>query len=73
MQQQENNIFDNWKRNFNITFALCAMHQRAIVVPFRNRWGVRALGVPCAWAFVLMAAWAIFSQDPFMWWWVGIW
>jgi len=69
-QQQEGNDF---KRNFNIAFSFLVMHQRALTIPMRNRYGLQALGVPCALAVVLMALWAAFSYDPFMWLWLGIW
>jgi hypothetical protein len=73
MPQQQQNDSMNWKRNFDISHALCVMHQRALVVPMRSRWGIYALGVPCALALVLMVLWATFSRDPYMWVWIGFW
>jgi len=72
-QQQQEDFTEKWKRNFNLTAGLCMIHQRGIVVPMRNRWGVQALGTSCAWAFFLMLLWALFSQDVFMWGWLGVW
>jgi hypothetical protein len=61
------------EQGFNIAYALLVMHQRALVVPLRNRWGVQALGMPCLLALVMMAVWAGFSRDPYLWWWIGVW
>ncbi len=60
-------------QKFNVALTLCMILQRALVVPVRKGWGVRALGVPCALAFVLMILWAGLSRDGFMWAWVAIW
>jgi hypothetical protein len=72
MEQQRDDAM-NWKRNFNIAWWLCLMHQRGLILFMRKGFGVRALGVPCALAFVLMFLWATFSRDPFMWLWMGMW
>lgn len=72
-QQQDQNDSMNFKRNFNIAYMACLIHQRALVVPFRNQFGTQALGAPCGLAFVLMLLWAAFSRDPFMWMWTLMW
>jgi hypothetical protein len=61
------------KESFNIVFSLCVIHQRALTVPLRNRFGVEAMGIPCAWAFGLIVVYAVFSLDPFMWLFVATW
>jgi hypothetical protein len=61
------------KEHFNIAHALCVVHQRAIVVLSRDKWGKNALGFTCAFAFALQFAWAAFSQDTLMYLWLGIW
>lgn len=71
MQQQQKEL--TYKDKFNIAHALCVFHQRCIVVICRNQFGKNALGVTCACAFVLMLLWAAFSQDPFMYGWLGLW
>lgn len=73
MSQQEHDITKSWKRNFNIAFSLCLMHQRALTVPMRNQYGVQALGTPCAFAVALMLVWHMATQDPFMLVWLGVW
>jgi hypothetical protein len=72
-QQHDPNDAFQWKRNFNIAWWLCLIHQRGIVILLRNLWGVQALGTPCALALVVMFLWATFSRDPFMWGWLGVW
>jgi len=71
--QPQNDITENWKRNFNIATWLATIHQRGIVVVCRNQWGTQALGLSCFFALLLMAAWAAFSRDIFMWGWIGFW
>jgi hypothetical protein len=73
MPEQQKGFFDDWKRNSNIIFNLCLMHQRSLVVVSRDQWGKQALGIPCALAFVLMFLWATFTQDPFMYGWMILW
>ena len=73
MQQQKKNEEIGMKESFNILFALLCIHKTALVVPFRNRWGVEAMGTPCLWAFGLLIVYASFSLDPFMWLWVAAW
>jgi hypothetical protein len=74
MQQQERDeqAIDS-KRNFNILFSFCRIHQLGLVIPLRRGWGVNALGMQCFWALILMLAWAGFSHDPYMIYWVGLW
>ena len=72
-QQQQESLVANWRSKFNIAYTLLVIHQRAIVVPLRKYWGLKALALPCFWAFGLMVAWAALSRDVFMWIWVGIW
>jgi len=73
MAQQEHDIRQDWKQNFNIAHSLFVMHQRAIVVTCRNRWGRQALGWPCFFALVLMLGWNACAHDNFMLLWVGFW
>jgi hypothetical protein len=73
MPQQHEDFVTKWKRNFNITYNLCLIHQRGIVVLMRDQWGKRALGTSCALALVLMFLWATFTQDPFMYGWMVLW
>ncbi len=72
MQQQHDQQADS-KRKFNVVYGLMLMHQRAIVLLSRDRWGKEALGKPCFLALVLMFLWATFSRDPFMWVWLAVW
>ena len=72
-QQQEQDVMQNIKRNFNIAFNLCVMHQRALIVPLRNKFGVEALGTSCLFALIIMVLWVTFSRDNFMWYYTGIW
>jgi hypothetical protein len=71
--QQKKNEEIGWKESFNIVFSLLCIHKTALVVPFRNRWGVEAMGTPCLWAFGLLVVYAAFCLDPFMWMWVAAW
>ncbi len=64
---------ENWKRNFNIAYALCVMHQRALTVPMRKNFGTEALGLPCLLALIMMVLWATFSRDYYMWCYTGVW
>ena len=72
-EPQQNQGRPDFKTSMNVANALCTIHQRCIVVPFRNHWGKRALGLPCALAFVLMFFWVGFSQDPLMLGWFVAW
>jgi len=72
-QQNDQNDPFQWKRNFNVGYNLCLIHQRAIVVPLRTAWGPQALGVPCALALVLTVLWATFSRDPLLYGWCALW
>jgi hypothetical protein len=71
--QQERDDAMNQKRSFNIVYALMVMHQRALTVPMRNRWGVNALGMSCALALILMFVWTMVTQDSLMFCWIGFW
>jgi hypothetical protein len=76
MQQQQQQQQDDqmrWKRNFNIAYMLCLAHSRCITVLTRNRWGVQALGTPCAWGAAIMCVWGFASRDPLLWAWAAIW
>jgi hypothetical protein len=73
MQQQQEDFMTRYKRNFNIAYNLMLVHQRAIIIPMRERYGKEVFGSPCALAFLLMCAWAALSMDAFMWLWVGVW
>jgi len=72
MQQQKENEM-TWGQGFGIVFWLCLIHQRCLIIPMRNRFGVQALALPCFLATVLMFLVAGFTGDPFMWAWFGIW
>jgi hypothetical protein len=73
MNQQQQNDPIGWKRNFNIICWFCLIHQRALTLALRSRWGKDALGVPCALALVVMFFWATFTQDVVIWVWMAIW
>ncbi len=73
MQQQQNDAFGDWKRNFNIATWLCTIHQRAITIPMRRTYGQQALGTPCALAVVMMLLWSMATQDSLMWLWMALW
>jgi hypothetical protein len=73
MHREDPNDPFSWKRNFNITFSLMLMHQRALTVPMRSYYGIQGLGTPCFFALVMMFLWTIFTQDNLMWVWMGIW
>ena len=72
-EQQQKTQQQQYKDSFNIAFTLCLVHQRALTVVMRNQYGVRALGLPCGLAFVLMVVWGAFARDPFMWVWAAFW
>jgi hypothetical protein len=71
--EKQNDIFKQYKENFNIVYFICLVLQRCIVAPLRTGWGTDALGVPCLFAFVLMVLWSAFSRDPFMYAWLACW
>ena len=73
MQQQQHSMIENGRRNFNIAYSCFVVLQRAIIVPFRKYWGLKALGTPCFLAFGLIIAWTVVSRDSFMWLWLAIW
>jgi hypothetical protein len=73
VQQQQDDLLTRYKRNLNVTFNLCVIWQRALVIPLRNRFGVEALGLPCFLALILLFLWSGFSGDIFMWVYTGIW
>src|SRR5579884_3172947 len=72
-QQQRNDMVQEWKQSFNAVWNVAVIHQRAIVMPFRKNWGPRALGTSCFFALALMFLWAAFTNDPFLWAWLGLW
>jgi hypothetical protein len=72
-QHQQHDDREQFKRNFNIAYNLCLWHSRSITVLTRNRWGVQALGIPCAWALAIMCVWGALAQDPLLWVWAAIW
>lgn len=63
----------DWKQNFNIAYAICLWHSRALLVPFRRYWGVQALGFPSLFALGLMILWWMATHDNWMLWWIGFW
>lgn len=73
MQQQQDDFMTRYKRNFNIAYSVLLIHQRAIIIPIRERFGKEILGLPCALSLALMCGWAALSRDVFMWVWVAIW
>lgn len=73
VQQQEDDIAQKFKRNFNIAYSLFSMHQRALVVTCRSKWGTQALGFPCLGAFIMMFLWYVATHDNFMLAWIGLW
>jgi hypothetical protein len=72
-QQQQPNIVEDFKRNFNIGCTILTIWQRAIIVPMRNQFGVESLGLICLMSFCLMAVWAAWSGDQFMWGYLALW
>ncbi len=73
MQQETPNDPNGWKRNYDIAFYVMLVHQRAIIIPLRERFGKEVFGRVCAFSFVMMCVWAAYSGDPFMWLWAGMW
>jgi hypothetical protein len=73
MQQQQNDMMENMKRNFNIAHFFLLIHQRGLIIPLRNRFGVEAFGIHTLFALVMMVLWASFAHDEWMLWYVGIW
>ena len=71
--QQQDDVMMQYKRNFNLIYSACLIHQRAIVVPLRRAFGVRALRTPCALGLILMCVWALCTHDNYMWLWIGAW
>ena len=65
-QPQQLDFLDKLKRNTNIMYFLCSIHQRAVLVPFRRFYGVQALGMPCFFAAILIFLWWIFTADSLM-------
>ena len=58
---------------FNLfIFALIA-HQRSLIVPMRKRFGVEAFGLVGFLSLLLMAGWAAYTKDPFMWGYLAYW
>ena len=72
-QERQSDIFENYKRNFNIFAWFATIHQRGIVVMNRKHFGTEALGFPSFFALILMFFWAALTQDIFMWGWIGLW
>jgi len=72
-QQQQLDFSEKLKRDFNICHFLFLIHQRAIVVVCRDKWGTQALGLPCLLAFIMMMLWYVFTHDNLMLLWIGFW
>lgn len=72
-RENRGDIMENYRRNYNIATWVATICQRGIVLICRNHWGTDALGAPCAFALLLMAAWAAFSKDIYMWGWIALW
>jgi len=72
-QQQQLDYFDRMKRNTNIMYWVCYIHQRALMMPFRKYNGVQALGFPCFFGFALIFLWWMFTGDSFLFLWGGFW
>ncbi len=72
MKQQGDNGL-SYKQGFNLLYTLCILHQRALTVVSRRRFGVQALRLPCLLALVLMVLWAGFTNDNLLWLWTGLW
>ncbi len=73
MPQQQQNEGMTWQRSSNLVFWLCLMHQRALTIPMRRKYGVQALAWPCVWALVMMLLWMGFSGDRMMGVWILFW
>lgn len=71
VQQQQKDL--TLKEKFNFAVSLLLMHQRAVVVTCRNKWGAQALGFSCLGALVMMFLWYLATHDPFMLLWMGLW
>ena len=49
-------------------FSIALMiHHRSMIVPMRKRFGVESLGLIGFLCLLLMAGWAMYTKDPFMW------
>jgi len=73
VQQQQDDMFKDWRRNTNFAYSLCMAYQRALLVPFRNKWGTQALGFPCLFGFGLMFLWYVATADFGLVAWMGLW
>jgi hypothetical protein len=71
--QEQRKDFPKKEDAFNVLMFFCAIHQRAVIVPFRIRYGAEGLGLPALWALVLMFFWWGFSADPLMLGWMCLW
>lgn len=72
-QQGQKDLFQDFRKHFNFAYSFCTAYQRALIVPFRNKWGTQALGLPCLFAIGLMMLWYIATADPGMLAWMGFW
>lgn len=68
-----NNVMGDVKRNFNILWLLCVMHQRALTIPLRTCYGKEALGMPCLFAVLMMILWGGLANDGVMFWYLVGW
>ena len=73
MPQQQLEEKMTWGQKFNLAWAFANVHDRALMVPFREGWGVDAIGFPSLFAFFLILLWALFSQDILMLFWLALW
>jgi hypothetical protein len=69
MQQQPMSL----KPGCNLFLLLCIAHQRCLVVPMRNFFGMHALGMPSILGLLLMLIWSALSEDPVMFVWMAAW
>ena len=73
-QQEQLDFFGKLKRNTNIMYFVCSIHQRAVIVPFRRYWGTQGARWPAdAFAALLIFLWYLFTADQLMLLWGGFW
>ena len=72
-QKQQQNEPLTMAQTFNGLYKAMLVYQRAIIIPFRSKFGKEVFGPPWALAFLFMCAWAAFSRDIYMWVWVVLW
>ncbi|HEY7328617.1 MAG TPA: hypothetical protein VH592_13315 [Gemmataceae bacterium] len=71
--QQQHDITQEWKRNFNIAYTLGVIYQRAFTVVTRSHFGSQALGMPTFLALVFMGLFYVATADSFMLIWIAAW